>query len=78
MTVSLPVRIRTNYAIELYKDSAGEHRWRMKSKVNGQIVAASSEGFSDERDAVRNCYLTTGYVPDDFVHTDQGVAERDD
>ncbi|WP_053948328.1 YegP family protein [Halolamina sediminis] len=30
---------------ETYEDSAGEHRWRLKS-ANGQIVADSGEGYS--------------------------------
>jgi uncharacterized protein YegP (UPF0339 family) len=37
--------------IEYYEDSAGEHRWRLKSP-NGEIVA-TGEGHRDRTDAVR-------------------------
>lgn len=38
---------RKKYAaiMNLYKDAAGEHRWRCKSS-NGQIVADSGEGYT--------------------------------
>jgi uncharacterized protein YegP (UPF0339 family) len=32
-----------------YKDKAGEYRWRLKAS-NGQIVAASSQGYKSKRD----------------------------
>lgn len=35
---------------DLYQDKAGEWRWRLKAK-NGQIVAASSEGYKAKSDA---------------------------
>lgn len=38
--------------IELYQDERGEWRFRLKAS-NGQIVAVSSEGYSDRRDAER-------------------------
>lgn len=34
-----------DYSLEFYADAQGEHRWRLKHS-NGEIVAASSEGFS--------------------------------
>jgi len=37
---------------ELYKDKAGEHRWRLRHS-NGQILAASSEGYSSKADALK-------------------------
>jgi uncharacterized protein len=40
---------------ELYKDEAGEHRWRLRS-INGEEVAASGEGFGSDRDAERACH----------------------
>jgi uncharacterized protein YegP (UPF0339 family) len=33
---------------EVYKDKAGEFRWRLKSS-NGQNIAASGEGYSEKR-----------------------------
>lgn len=35
---------------DLYEDAKKEHRWRLKSG-NGQIVAASSEGYKAKADA---------------------------
>lgn len=35
---------------ELYEDAKKEHRWRLKAG-NGQIVAASSEGYKAKADA---------------------------
>ncbi len=34
---------------ETYVDTRGEHRWRLKSS-NGQVIAASSQGYKDKRD----------------------------
>ncbi len=36
---------------ELYKDKAGEHRWRLKH-ANGNVIAASSEGYSSKASAL--------------------------
>ncbi len=36
---------------ELYKDKAGEFRWRLKHS-NGNIIAASSEGYSSKASAL--------------------------
>lgn len=33
-----------DYSLEFYKDASSDWRWRLKHS-NGQIVAASSEGF---------------------------------
>jgi uncharacterized protein YegP (UPF0339 family) len=34
---------------EVYQDKANEHRWRLKA-ANGQVVAASSEGYKAKAD----------------------------
>ncbi len=34
---------------EIYKDAAGEWRWRLKA-ANGQIVATSGEGYHNKSD----------------------------
>ena len=36
---------------EIYKDIAGEFRWRLKA-ANGQIIACSGEGYKSERSCV--------------------------
>ena len=38
------------HSIELYLDKRGEYRFRCKAR-NGAIVAVSSEGYKDKRDA---------------------------
>jgi uncharacterized protein YegP (UPF0339 family) len=37
---------------ELYKDKAGEHRWRLKHG-NGNILATSSEGYASKASAMK-------------------------
>lgn len=44
--------------IEFYTDRAGYWRWRVKG-ANGEIVAASSEGFASKQKAQENYRLTT-------------------
>lgn len=38
--------------IEVYRDSAGEWRWRLKAG-NGRIMADGGEGYVDRRGAIR-------------------------
>ena len=38
---------------EIYKDKAGEWRWR-RTASNGQIVGASSEGYVNKSDCIAN------------------------
>jgi uncharacterized protein YegP (UPF0339 family) len=38
---------------ELYQDKGGEFRWRLRAK-NNEVVAQSSEGYSDKRSAQRS------------------------
>lgn len=44
--------------IEFYRDEAQEHRWHIISDDNGEIIAASSEGFSSRKVAEDNLRLT--------------------
>jgi uncharacterized protein YegP (UPF0339 family) len=37
---------------EVYKDKAGEHRWRLKHS-NGNVLATSSEGYSSKAAALK-------------------------
>lgn len=37
--------------VQLYRDEAGEWRWRRQSE-NGQIVATSGEGYANHSDAL--------------------------
>jgi len=38
---------------ELYKDSAGKWRWR-RTASNGRIVGASTEGYVNRSECIRN------------------------
>ena len=38
---------------EIYKDGAGEWRWR-RTAPNGNIVGASSEGYKNKSDCIAN------------------------
>ena len=38
---------------EVYQDKRGEYRWRRKA-ANGQIVGASSEGYTKKADCEKN------------------------
>lgn len=53
--------------VEFYEDSAGEHRWRLKAR-NGQILADSGEGYSDEAGAVRGFVRTVNAAVDAHEH----------
>jgi uncharacterized protein len=37
---------------EVYKDSKGEHRWRLR-QANGAILATSSEGYASKASALK-------------------------
>ena len=38
---------------EIYKDSAGDWRWR-RTASNGRIVGASTEGYANKADCIAN------------------------
>ena len=39
---------KSSATFEVYKDKAGEYRWRLKAG-NGQNIASSGEGYTDKR-----------------------------
>lgn len=43
--------------VEIYKDRAGEYRWRARAR-NGRIVADSGEGYGRRRDCLRGIEAT--------------------
>jgi uncharacterized protein YegP (UPF0339 family) len=43
----------TTDTITIYKDNAGEWRWRRKA-INGRIVGASTEGYNNKSDCREN------------------------
>ena len=51
----------------IYRDAAGEWRWRTTAR-NGRIVAASSEGFNRRGGARNNLRLTAEALSNGEVH----------
>ena len=49
-SASAPGRVG-DHEFELFRDEAGEHRWRFQA-ANNQIIATSGEGYSSKRGAV--------------------------
>lgn len=47
---------------ELYKDKAGEYRWRLRAS-NGKIIADSGEGYSAKRDCEHGIDLVKREAP---------------
>ena len=54
MTISLIPKTITDhpYRFEMYKDEAGDHRWRVTDLRNGQIIEASHQGYSRKEDCI--------------------------
>lgn len=44
--------------LEYYNDAAGDYRWRVKNRENGEILSASTEGFTDLRNAMDNYQMS--------------------
>ena len=61
--------------MEFYEDGAGEHRWRFRA-ANGEIVGASSEGFSSRGRAVGNAVLLYNGLRT-WVNRDPEMASED-
>ena len=47
---------------ELYRDRAGEYRWRLRAP-NGKIIADSAEGYVNKADAERGIALVRRLAP---------------
>ncbi len=50
--------------VEHYQDEAGEWRWRIQAG-NGEIIAASSEGYVERRDSEHAVDLTRQALTND-------------
>lgn len=44
----------------LYKDEAGEFRWRFVSK-NGRVIYAATEGYKNKQEAIDSIPLLAGH-----------------
>jgi uncharacterized protein len=58
----------TRYIGEIYRDAAGEYRWRVRAS-NGQIVADSAEGYVNRGDCERMLGAVTRV--EDLVYPDE-------
>lgn len=47
--------------LELYRDHAGEYRWRLTAK-NGEILADSGEGYKRKRAALKGAGHALGLI----------------
>ncbi|PSQ38602.1 DUF1508 domain-containing protein [Halobacteriales archaeon SW_5_70_135] len=56
---------------ELYRDSAGEWRWRLVA-TNGNIVADSGEGYASKQGARRGIDSVRRIAPEAVVHEVEG------
>lgn len=56
----------TPHKIEIYRDSAGEFRWRRRA-ANGVIISNSTESYPDKRDCLHGLQIanTSNYVLND-------------
>ena len=61
----LPPRDRDNYSIVVYRDAASDFRWRMTNRHNAKIEGAATEGYKNLGDCLVNCWVCTGWLPDD-------------
>ena len=52
-----PHEINARGIVDVYRDDAGEWRWRVKAS-NGNIIATSSESYKNEADAVNGAAIT--------------------
>jgi uncharacterized protein YegP (UPF0339 family) len=59
---------------ELFIDSQGEHRWRLKH-ANGNIIATSGEGYASKQKAKQGLRSVKRNAPDAEV-VDAGDANR--
>ena len=57
---------------EIYKDKAGEFRWRL-THTNGQIIADSGQGYKAKEDAVKGISSLKENVPNAIVEDKNAV-----
>lgn len=60
-----------DYWLEYYQDRQGRSRWRLTHR-NGEIVGASTQGYSDPRDCRHNARETLGLLFRTDIHHIEG------
>ena len=58
---------------EVYKDRAGEYRWRLVA-ANGEIVAAS-EGYKNKKDAIETINIIKEFASKATINEVGGYTE---
>lgn len=70
--IHLPVRQRDDFNVELYTDAESKFRWHMTPSADlsdgttPNIAAAATEGFDTLPEALIDCYVATGWLPDGY------------
>ncbi|MBO6782397.1 MAG: DUF1508 domain-containing protein [Alphaproteobacteria bacterium] len=54
---------------ELYKDKAGEWRWRLRA-ANNKIIADCGEGYQNKQDCLAGIELVKGSIAAEVVEID--------
>lgn len=62
---------------QLYRDSAGQYRWRLVA-ANGRVIADSGESYYNKTDCLAAIQLVKQWAPTAPVEdlTDSGLAAR--
>lgn len=60
---------------EVYKDKAGEHRWRLRA-ANRNVIATSGDGYKDKRDCLAAIESVKRHAADAKVTEDAKATEE--
>nr|WP_158601113.1 HVO_2922 family protein [Haloplanus aerogenes] len=71
----IPAETESQAEFELYEDTAGEYRWRLRHE-NGNIIAGCGEGYASRNGAKTAIERVRRYVgPADYLHPDPTAIE---
>lgn len=56
---------------QVYKDKAGEYRWRLRASGNNEIIADSAEGYKEKRDCLHGLELVKEQAPEARVDAEE-------
>lgn len=59
--------------MKFYQDAKGEWRWTLKAD-NGEIIGASSEGYKQKSDCVKNAEDVCDALGEWMVERDEGIT----
>lgn len=58
--IIMALEIKINPVLEIYQDSKNEYRWRIK--ILGKIVGASTEGYVNKEDCLKNISRVESHI----------------